>query len=111
MSRSSTSVHTCTFVLTAEMAGSIPGDMMAKELAVTISRQGTLFLWQLGLPAEAARPSEHGIGRIRSVRSGRAIPDPEWPELTMDEIVRIAVRGRVIDTLDHPVLKKLRGEN
>ena len=28
----------------------------------------------------------------------------------MDEIVRIAVRGRVIDTLDHPVLEKLRGE-
>jgi len=28
----------------------------------------------------------------------------------MDEAVRIGVKGRVIDSLDHPVLQKLRGE-
>jgi hypothetical protein len=50
------------------------------------------------------------LGAYEVYEAVGAIPDPEWPEVTMDEIVRIAVRGRVIDTLDHPVLKKLRGE-
>ena len=33
----------------------------------------------------------------------------EWPEQTMDQLVRIAFRGKVIDTLDHPVILGLEG--
>ena len=28
----------------------------------------------------------------------------------MRELLRVAFKGRLIDSLDHPVLKKLRGE-
>lgn len=121
-----------TFVATANIATNFPGDMIPKLLAPTISRQGTLFLWALRIPGEDGRINNwHASAREASVRAVHvwlrvqanmalgayeqfeavgAIPEPEWPSLTMDEIVRIAVRGRVIDTLDHPVLRKLRGE-
>lgn len=36
-------------------------------------------------------------------------PDPVWPDMTMEELIDIAFRGRVIDSLDHPLVKQLRG--
>ena len=39
------------------------------------------------------------------------LSDPEWPEESMDEIVRIAFRNSFIDSYDHPVLRRLRGES
>ena len=39
------------------------------------------------------------------------IPDePKWPTESMPEILQAAFRGKYIDSLDHPVLKRLRGE-
>ncbi len=39
------------------------------------------------------------------------LPDPDWPDLTMKEILKIAFRDRFIDDADHPVLRKLRGQS
>jgi hypothetical protein len=36
--------------------------------------------------------------------------DPEWPILTYEEILRKAFKDKLIDSMEHPVLKKLRGE-
>jgi hypothetical protein len=37
------------------------------------------------------------------------IPDPVWQRVSLEEIVRIAFRERLIDRPDHPVMKRLRG--
>jgi hypothetical protein len=37
------------------------------------------------------------------------IPEPPWPAESLKELLAIAFRGRVIDSLDHPIAKKLRG--
>ena len=34
----------------------------------------------------------------------------EWPAVTMGELLRIAFKDRYILSLDHPVLRRLRGE-
>lgn len=121
-----------TFVVTSEVADSLPGSMVAKELVPAITRQGILVLWPLRVPGEhgrtdnwltsakeAATHAVHAWVRVQAnmalgayevYEAIGAIPDPEWPSLSMDEIVRIAVKGRVIDSPDHPVLQKLRGE-
>jgi len=39
----------------------------------------------------------------------REIPESEWPPKSMEEIMGIAFRGRFIDSLDHPAVRKLRG--
>ena len=36
---------------------------------------------------------------------------PVFPDLSIDEIISLAFRGRVIDTVDHPIIKSLRGES
>jgi hypothetical protein len=35
---------------------------------------------------------------------------PEWPNMPFQQIVKIAFKDRFITTLDHPILKRLRGE-
>ena len=35
---------------------------------------------------------------------------PKWPELSMEQILKIAFKNRHITDLNHPVLRNLRGE-
>jgi hypothetical protein len=38
-------------------------------------------------------------------------PEPKWPDLTMNEMLKLAVgEAGVITTLDHLAIKTLRGE-
>jgi hypothetical protein len=37
-------------------------------------------------------------------------PEPEWPTESFAKIVELGFKDHVIDALDHPVLKRLRGE-
>lgn len=95
-------------------------------------RSDNCFLWPVPLPGEdgrsnswtdAAREIAFTIqGQWIQVRSNMQIgayvyrqasgvfrPPKPWPFVPVDAI-RIAFRGRVINNIDHPVLKKLRGE-
>ncbi len=39
------------------------------------------------------------------------LPGPEWPQESLGELLKIAFKGgKLIDSVDHPVLKRLRGE-
>ena len=36
------------------------------------------------------------------------LPDPEWPtDKTFNDILRIAFKDRLIDTVEHPVIQRL----
>jgi hypothetical protein len=35
--------------------------------------------------------------------------EPVWPELSYEELLRIGYRDRMITTLEHPVILRLRG--
>lgn len=37
------------------------------------------------------------------------LPEPEWPSHTINEIVQVAFRGKIITSLDHPVVQTLLG--
>ena len=39
------------------------------------------------------------------------IPDPEWPDLSMADIIRIAFteRGWLVNSIDHVLIQKLDG--
>ena len=37
------------------------------------------------------------------------LPEPEWPEETFEQLFRLAFRDRVIDSIDHPVIRQLKG--
>ena len=69
---------------------------------------------------EAARRAEDSWIRVVSNRAingydvyeaASALGEPEWPEgVTFEMVLRIAFRERFITSLDHPILRKLRGE-
>jgi len=66
--------------------------------------------------------AEHAMTSWTRIRSNRglagydieephaALPEPEWPELTLARAIELAFRDRLIDTADHPVLRQLRGQ-
>jgi hypothetical protein len=103
-----------------------------KMLVTAVNRQGDLFLWELNLPREdgkvdkwaqsamdAATWAQDNWARVTanmslgaydvSLATGR-LPDPEWPEMSFNEIMRIALRDRYITDANHDVLRRLRGE-
>jgi hypothetical protein len=38
------------------------------------------------------------------------LPEPEWPSRSMDELIEIAFRGKIINSFDHPVVQSLLGK-
>ena len=103
-----------------------------RNLHAAINRQGTLFVWPLRLPGpdgkldhwsrsalEAAEMAQSRwirvfsnlhLGAYEIFHAKADLPDPEWPPLSFAEILRVAFKGRVVQSLDHPVIKRLRGE-
>lgn len=109
------------------------GEWKPIRLQLSITRGGNLFLWALRVPGpegkedrwmlsalEAREMSEKHWIRIQANQQAgaydvhRALADlgePAWPaDITLGKAVELAFRGRVIDTLEHPVLRQLRGE-
>ena len=38
------------------------------------------------------------------------LPDPEWPDLSFEDIMKVAFKDRFITGMDHPVIRRLNGE-
>jgi hypothetical protein len=103
-----------------------------KLIVPAMNRQGVLFLWGLNLPGpdnrvdEWSRTAQEAADRatrswVRMVpnmalgaydvwEAGSQLGEPVWPEIPLEDLLRIAFKGRLIDTLDHPKLRQLRGE-
>jgi hypothetical protein len=110
----------------------LPGDVVPKRLVTVITRQGVVLLWPLRLPdadgrldawsrsaLEAAQlatrqwvrvVANRALGANEVYAAAGPLPEPDWPDVTFEELVRIAFRDRFIQAMDHPVLRKLRGE-
>jgi hypothetical protein len=94
------------------------------------TREGTNFLWAIKLkgpfdkrdnPWTSSALKERGLARSKWVRhrSNREMgaydplvsvaidAEPEWPALPWVKILEIALKDRLIDSLDHPILVKL----
>lgn len=52
------------------------------------------------------------LGAYEIFRARGELPDPVWPDEpgTMKDALKIAFKNKIIDSIDHPVLKQLRGE-
>jgi hypothetical protein len=120
-----------TYLVTPAIARELPGEFVMATIYTVINRQGVVSLWPVRLPAsdgrvlewhrsaaEAAERAMHrwlrikanmSLGAYEMFEASSAIPDPEWPDLPFQELLRIAFRDRLVDRLDHPVVKRLRG--
>ena len=50
------------------------------------------------------------LGAYDVFQASANLPDPEWPDMTMNELIQTAFKNRFITSLDHAVIKKLKGE-
>jgi hypothetical protein len=119
------------YLLPPHIARELPGEFVMAVMHTTINRQGVLSIWPVRLPASdgrinewhrsAAEAAELAIKRWIRVKANMALgayeifeaastlPDPTWPDLSFQELIRIACRDRLVDRLDHAVTKRLRG--
>lgn len=103
-----------------------------RMLFTTISRQGVLTLWPVRLPGPDGRidswnrsaldaaklamtrwvriTANMALGGYDVYEATGELPEPEWPDITFGEILKIAFKDHFIDSFDHPVLRRLRGE-
>jgi hypothetical protein len=119
------------YLVTPEMAQALPGEFSMVTLYTTINRQGTLHIWPVKLPtpdgrqnewhrsaAEAAEramkkwvrvTSSMSLGAYEIFEASGDLPEPGWPDIPFEEILKIAFRERLVDRADHPLVQRLQG--
>jgi hypothetical protein len=119
------------YLVTPAMARELSGEFFMATLYVTINRQRVLTLWPVRLPApdgqqslwhksagEAAQLAMTKWIRVHSNMSLGAYEideapithsDPEWPPYSLQELIPIAFKDRLVNRIDHPVVQRLRG--
>jgi hypothetical protein len=120
-----------TYLVPPPIARELPGEYVLATIYTGITRQGVVFLWPVRLPAPDGRVIEWhrseadaaslamrgwvrvmanmSLGAYEIFEAAASIPDPEWPALPFQELLRIAFKDKLVDRLDHPVVKRLRG--
>jgi hypothetical protein len=119
------------FFVAPSMMSVLLGEASLVILTLTINRQGVLSIW----PVKVANDNSSGnawqdtaqqgcelakkkwvrlaadmsLGAYRIYEAQGDLPEPQWPDKPFNELLEIAFRGRVIDSEDHPVVRRLRG--
>ena len=121
-----TEVDKSMFFVDATLRGQLKGVAHVYRIFLGITNVGTLFLLPVRVPDESGELNQWHASRRRMVSlamkrwiqmrpvkasSGyrpyypkQQIAEPEWPTISMDEIVANAVIGKRIQSLDHPAL-------
>jgi hypothetical protein len=119
------------FFVTPAMRDALVGEIKPVTLAVTINRQSVLSLWPLKLPTEEMRynawsetareaaelaksrwismRADMSLGGYRIYKAEGLLSEPVWPDKSLNEILEIAFRDRIVDRENHPVVRRLRG--
>lgn len=120
-----------TFFVAPELRPELAGELKAVLLVVTITRQGVVFLWPVPLPDESGRQTawaetareacelaktnwvrmvaDMSLGAYRLYEAEGQLSAPVWPDKSLSELLKLAFKNSIIDRIDHPVIKRLRG--
>jgi len=101
------------------------------RLVLAVDRMGTPFIWPLAIP-DPERPmawhqsameadqlaqenwmriqANQGLGAYELYQATAELSEPVWPTEPWSKLINIAFKQKLIDSADHIVLQKLRGE-
>ena len=121
-----------TYLVTPSLWPELSDELIPKVLFTTINRQGVLSLWPVRMPGEDGKLDEwnasaliaaemaqsswvrmvsnRSLGAYEAYEATGNLPEPDWPELRLSEILQIAFKGQYITDIEHPVIRRLRGE-
>jgi hypothetical protein len=119
------------YLVTPEMAHELPGEFAVVTLYTAANRQGVLHVWPIKLPGidgkhnewhrSASEAAERAMARWVRVTANMSLgayeifeamgglPAPAWPEVSFQELLKIAFRDRIVDSIEHPLVSRLRG--
>jgi hypothetical protein len=119
------------YVITTQLVPELVGEFVTKTLFTAINRQSVVFLWPVRLPTSDGKQMEWwrsmreaaelamqrwlrvkanmSLGAYEMFVAESAMSEPVWPEATYQDLIRLAFRDRLITSVDHPVIKRLRG--
>jgi hypothetical protein len=119
------------FFVVPELRAELVGELRSILMLTAITRQGVLMLWPVPLPDESGRRNawadtareaaetakqqwvrvvaDMALGAYRMHLAEGDLPDPVWPAKSLAELLKLAFKGRIIDSIDHPVVRRLRG--
>jgi hypothetical protein len=123
-----------TFIVIPELVPELNADLVPKLLVAYATRQGNVSLWPIRMPDESGRLDTYSESALSIVEQYsaqwiRVLPNqtdrcydvlqspsseltpPKWPEGGFEQLFSLAFKNRVIDHIDHPVLKTFRGES
>ena len=120
-----------TYIVSEDVASVLGGLVRAVELYTAIDRQNNVFLIPIPLPGpNGVRNPWHesllqavlraklvwlritankDLGGYDIFEATAKLPEPIWPDTTLDELLAIAFRGRIITNPDHPVVQEKLG--
>ena len=120
----------CYFVA-PEIRDALLGEIRPVLLMTTITRQGVVMIWPMRIAVDGARrdgwaetsaeaaelakrkwirmPADMGLGGYRIFEAQGELSEPSWPDKTLQQLLEIAFRDRIINSENHPVVRKLRG--
>ncbi len=120
-----------TYIVSEEVASVLGGLVRAVELYTAIDRQSNLFLIPIPLPGPTGVRNPWHESLLQAVMRAKLVwlritankdlggyeifeataklPEPIWPDTTLEELLEIAFRGRIIATPDHPVVQEKLG--
>lgn len=120
--------------VTPEFRTALLDDLRAVRIFTCINKRGVIFLWPAKLPtpdgnagrawaesalvvAEQAKTlwvkmrGDRSLGAYEMFKALGDLGSPQWPDKPLSDLLRLAFKGdRLIDRLDHPVLRELTGE-
>jgi hypothetical protein len=119
------------YLVLPQMRGELLGEVRTTLVSAIMTRQGVFQLWPLKLPLDDGHPNawyesarealelsrtrwvcmrpDLSLGAYRVLCAIGDLPDPVWPDRPFRELLDIAFRGRIIDSSDHPLVRRLRG--
>ncbi len=119
------------YLVMGECIQDLESEIIPIKLLQYQTRGGDIGLWPIKLPRSESRSNRWAesamsaadiaqrswIRLIPNIESGcydvylpeGGFQDPVWPDKPFSDYIRLAFRDRVISTIDHPVVKKLRG--
>jgi hypothetical protein len=120
-----------TYLVDPSLRADLSAEIVPKVLFTAITKQGVLFLLPVRLPGNDGRLDEWNRSLMEAVERAKRkwirisanmhlgayeifeatanLPEPEWPQISFQETLRLAFKDRFINTPDHPVIRKLRG--
>lgn len=120
------------YLVSPELALELENEISPRVLVLAQTRAGTNIIWPLRTPNRDGRQDQwmrSGLEAMRVAKSewtrmsanmhlgayevrttGALVSGPTWPSESFEELLQIAFHERIITSVDHPAVRRLRGE-